>query len=92
VSNFGDKISQRVEYAQLHASYVRVFDTPDGQRVLRHLMKMGYMSKTTFVRDDPYETALNEGSRRLVLSLLKFYGRDHMKLLDQLEEMTKDES
>jgi hypothetical protein len=58
-------------------SYQRIFDGPEGEFVLQHLMKVGFVNKSTFVKGDPYETALNEGARRLVLSILaQVYGHE----------------
>lgn len=82
-----DKLRDRID---LHASYIRVFDSPDGRRVLQHILKEGYVAKTTFVRGDPNETILNEGARRLALSIAKFANQDHNQLLQQIEEATQD--
>lgn len=81
-------ILERLEYAKLHAAYLRTFDSPDGKVVLEHIMKQGYMLRTTFVAGDPNETMLNEGSRRLALSIVKFFGRDHKLLVGLIEEQT----
>lgn len=78
-----DKIADKIH---LHASYVRTFETPDGQRVLRHLMRKGFILESTFVAGDPQQTVLNEGSRRMVLSIISFLGRDHSELVKQLEQ------
>lgn len=83
MSDIIDKLRERID---IHASYVRVFDSPDGERVLRHILRSGYAFNTTFVRGDPQETMLNEGSRRLALSILKFVKRDHKELVSQVEE------
>lgn len=76
--------------AKLHATYIRVFDNPDGKLVLRHLMDSGFIIKSTYVSGDPYTTALNEGSRRIVLSILKFIHRDHKQLMDEIERVMND--
>lgn len=57
--------------SRVKAAYRRVFESPEGQLVLRHLMKEGFVFKSTFVAGDMHQTALNEGSRRVVLSILK---------------------
>ena len=77
---------------QLHEAFRRVFDTPDGKIVLRQIMKDGFVFRTTFVKGDPHETALNEGSRRLALSIVRFFERDHKGFIEQLEEGIKHES
>lgn len=85
-----DKIKElrrrRVEEADIHQSYQRVFETPDGQRVLRHIMRHGFVLTTTFVDKDANASLLNEGSRRLALSILRFVYRDHEALLRAIEE------
>lgn len=57
--------------ARVRMEYQRAFDGPSGEFVLKHLMKVGMVTESTFVKGDPYETAMNEGMRRLVLSILK---------------------
>lgn len=74
------------EKVALHQSYQNVFTTPDGERVLRHLMKSGFVLSSTFVKGDPYATALNEGSRRLALSILRFVHKDHSALIEAIEQ------
>lgn len=76
----------------LHSSYERVFDGPDGQRVLRHIMKVGFVTTPTLVPGDPQMTAMNEGSRRLALSILKFVRKDHGKMIQEIEKGISDES
>ncbi len=70
---------QLTDMLRLRASYRAVFskDSDDAQRVLRHLMRTAYISRCPFVQNDPYETALNVGSQRLVQSILRFvYAND----------------
>ncbi len=75
----------------IHASYVRVFETPDGQEVLQHICKEAHVFDTTFVAGDPYQTALREGQRMTALSILKFIGKDHSKMIEQIERNIQDE-
>lgn len=70
----------------LHASYKRVFETPDGQEVLTHICKVAHLSKSTFVAGDPYETAMNEGRRKLALEILRFVRKDHREVIDMVEK------
>lgn len=79
-------------YIETHAAYVRLFDTPDGKIVLRHIMHEGFVLKSTHVAGDPHTSAMNEGSRRLALSILKHIHRDHHKLINELEERIRDDS
>lgn len=80
-----------VDRATIHQSYQAVFNTSDGERVLRHLMKIGFVTRPTMVPGDPYQTAHNEGSRRLALSILSFVKRDHDEMLKAIEEAVEDE-
>jgi hypothetical protein len=70
----------------LRDSYRTIFETPDGKRVLRHLMRVGFVTKSTFVAGDPHHTALNEGMRRIVLSIVNYAVKDHAELEKLTEE------
>lgn len=78
-----DAIKERID---LHAAYVRVFSTEDGQKVLSHIAKHGFVTQSTFVAGDPQQTAMNEGMRRMALSIMKFVHRDHKQLILRLEQ------
>ena len=73
---------------QLAADYRDVFETPQGQRVLQHLAEQNFVFKPTFVGGDPHQTALHEGQRRVVLSIMKFITIDIEKMLRMSEEKT----
>jgi len=68
-----------------HEDYIHVFDSPQGERVLRHLCKKANVFEPTFVVGDPNQTALREGRRQLVLSILREVFGDHAALYDQLK-------
>lgn len=87
-----DARKQLMDRIQLHASYQRVFSSPDGELVLRHIMKVGYVTQTTFVKGDPHESNLREGQRRLALSILKFVRRDHSEIVKLIEKGIEDEN
>jgi hypothetical protein len=55
----------------LHRDFVATFSTPEGQRVLKHICKIGYLKDTTFNFVSRDKTLLNEGSRLLALAILK---------------------
>lgn len=76
----------------LRDSYKRVFETPDGQIVLRHLMRVGLVTSTTFVKGDPTATAMNEGMRRIVLSIMHYALKDQQEMEEQLTESIQDEN
>lgn len=78
----------------VHEAFVRTFDNeewPDGKIVLRSICREGFVFKTTFVAGDPHQTALNEGARRLALSILGHTYRDHGELINQVEELVRQE-
>lgn len=71
-----------------HESYRRAFCSPDGQIVLRHLMKKFNVASPTFVNGDTHATAFREGQRHVVLSILKFINKD---INQEIEEQINDE-
>ena len=75
----------------IQKSYRQVFNTEDGKRVLSHLMKNGFITKSTFVAGDPHQTAMNEGSRRVVLSILAFMNKDEKEMQKQIETELQNE-
>lgn len=56
---------------KVQKAYQSVFAGPEGELVLQHLCQQGFVYQTTFVRGDAEETLLNEGARRLVLSIIR---------------------
>ena len=56
--------------SDLTLAYRATFETPVGDQVLKHLMKTGFVTESTYVQGDPVEGAHREGMRRLVLSIL----------------------
>lgn len=90
VKGWKDRLIARV---LIHEAYESTFSTPAGKEVLRHLCKVGFIYKTTFVAGDPHLTAMNEGKRAFALSILRFVNKDHAELLKQVEEaIQRDES
>lgn len=79
-------MSSLLDKLAMHEKYQEVFGSPAGQEVLMHIMKAGFVFKPTFVRGDVNETMLNEGSRRLALSILKIYGKDHAIIQKMMEQ------
>jgi hypothetical protein len=68
--------------------FMRVFDGPDGEAVLREIARLGFMTKSTFCPGDPNKTALNEGARRLALDIFKRAKVDPVKLVNNIMEET----
>jgi hypothetical protein len=71
------------------ADYKSVFETTEGQEVLRHICQEAFMFRSTFVAGDPYQSALNEGTRRLALSILREVIKDPRELQTFVEESIK---
>ncbi len=53
----------------LNAAYRQVFNTPAGLQVLGDLQNNGFIHTSTHVPGDPNGTAMNEGTRRIVLHI-----------------------
>ena len=65
-------MSNKVGLEKVNELYKKVFDSKDGQLVLNHLCKTGFVLDTTHVPGDSHETAHREGMRRIVVSILRF--------------------
>jgi hypothetical protein len=75
----------------IHRSYAAVFGTSEGDVVLQHILSEGFVTKSTFVEGDPNQTMLNEGSRRLALSILKMARTNHKEVILQIERNLQDQ-
>lgn len=75
---------------RIQEAYKTVFDSPDGEIVMAHLCKVNFVFSTTFVKGDPYQTALHEGQRRLALSILRQLNVDYSKLESIAKELTDE--
>lgn len=78
---------------KVKAAYEKVFSGPEGELVLQHLCEQGYVMSPSYVRGDINEMLLNEGARRLVLSICKKAHFVPQQLPQQLEvpETTQQE-
>ena len=76
-----DKFKERRETIK---SYKRLFDTVDGQAVIRDLMKSCHVYTTTLDRD-PLQMAYNEGARSIILRILNTINIDP----EQMKELMK---
>lgn len=66
--------------------YKKVFDGSEGEIVLRHIAKRGFVNKATYVRGDIHETMINEGMRRLALSIISYIHKDTSDLVNEIEQ------
>ena len=57
------------EIKELFLAYRDTFSSSSGQKVLEDLKK-SWQDKTTFVKGDIHETLMNEGARKLYLTIL----------------------
>jgi hypothetical protein len=62
------------------------FETPQGRRCLKHLMKISGVFSTTHVPGDPYASAFNEGQRAIIMKMVRFMNRDTTSIIQQIEE------
>lgn len=69
----------------VHQAYRDVFTSPQGQIVLRHLMRKFHVASSTFVAGDPTDTARQEGERRVILSILRAVYRNEDELIRELQ-------
>ncbi len=79
---------QGKDIVKLQEQYKKVFETKDGQAVLGHICKTGFVLDSTYVPGDPHGSSHNEGMRRLALSILKFLKKkpeDFSQMLEQME-------
>jgi len=75
----------------IHRSYDAVFGTGEGQIVLQHILENGFVTKSTFVAGDPEQTMLNEGSRRLALSILKMARANNKEAVRMIEQQMQEQ-
>lgn len=85
-----DRFKQLADISRLNDAYKAVFNTPDGDLVLKHLMKTFHVYRPSF-SSDANVTAFKEGQRHVVLSILRFVCRDKEQLKKYMEEGIKDE-
>lgn len=51
---------------QLHKAYRRIFESKDGERIMRDLERRGFYREPSYA-DQPQRLAFNEGRRSMVL-------------------------
>jgi len=86
-----DIVNKFLPFYGIRSSYKAIFESPDGQKVLKHLMHVGHMDATTYVPGDPNETAHREGARRFILSILNQLRMNLSDIKNNLEEIADDE-
>ena len=69
----------------MREKYQALFSSELGEEVLAHICKEGFFNKSTFVKNDPNETILNEGSRRLALSIHTYAKKNTDQIKETIE-------
>jgi hypothetical protein len=73
----------RANALKLYRNYRKVFNTPDGQWVLRDLMKRGHMLEPCY-KGDRNDLIHADGERNLVLQILTILKTDIVELENQI--------
>lgn len=74
-----------LERLQLKQDYQEVFGSERGQRVLKHILKVSGVTHPRFTTNIE-QTRINEGERRLAMSIYRFVHASTDELLKQMEE------
>lgn len=77
---------------ELKRKYKEVFGTPEGKEVLAHILRVAGVTRPRFTSDNEM-TRINEGERRLAMSIFKqvHSSTDHLIQLMQ-DEIDKQEN
>jgi hypothetical protein len=79
---FGNK------FKEVTIAYKRVFESSDGKIVLKDLMKCCNFTQSVIGRD-PHETYFNEGSRAILLRILKTLALSEDDINKYIQEIEK---
>ncbi len=79
-----ERIRQRLD---LKRDYKETFGTPHGQRVLAHILRTAGVTRPRFTTNNE-ETRINEGERRLAMSIFSFTSSSEEQLIEQLQDET----
>lgn len=82
LQSFKEKIEDRL---LLRDSYKNVFENEDGQRVIRHLMKVCGLLKPK-ITTDTNTLLFQQGQRHIVLSILNILGSEPQQIIEQIQE------
>ena len=86
-----DPFKQLEQRARLQEMYRRVFESPEGTEVLRHLGKVAGVCQTSFfVGETDREMCFKEGQRHLILSIIRFLERDDLAYVAELMKRTNE--
>jgi hypothetical protein len=79
------------EALSLRHAYRAAFSTDEGRIVLADLCKSACITSSAFTMASDRQTAYDNGARDLVLGILRKIHRNDSDLLDQIEELTKQQ-
>lgn len=91
VQKFDQVMDILLHRREIHRSYDAVFGSNEGERVLMHILDVGFVTKSTFVAGDSNQTMLNEGSRRLALSVLRMARTNHKEMVRMIEKQLQEQ-
>ncbi len=66
--------------------YQALFGSPDGEYVLKDICRLAHVAHSTYVKDDPARTQMNEGARNLALIILQLAKVDPQRIAEQLQQ------
>ena len=80
-----EKVKLLEDRITLNRSYRQVFSSPDGEKVLQHLMK-GCGLLDPKIITDPNLLLVRQGQQHIVLSILRTIGRDPNKIRKEIQQ------
>lgn len=86
-------VDVRIEELRYNADQIKaiksVFRGRKGKLALELLEKIGHVHKSTYVKNDPQGTALNEGTRQIVLKIKEFISMSDIEIERKTEDKIK---
>jgi len=73
------------------SDYKATFLEGRGQKVLHDMMRAHFMMATTYVKGDPYESAMREGERQVIIRILSILKVDLKKLEKHIKEADEND-
>lgn len=89
------KIRTLLDKAFVRKAYRDLFNSEIGQVVLADMLRQGFVFTTTYVRNDPIETAHREGMRRFVMSVARnarIGDENIQQLMDEINDHSTDKA
>ncbi len=83
-----EKAQEWLAVERLHHAYRNTFSGPHGELVLAHLVKK--FGGDTFIAGAPDVSAMQQGQRRVILSIMTFLKREPNELIEQLQKQQQE--